>query len=113
LDRALDIPGFLRNRNMKNRCFKHRTESGILTSVFKPYTMMTSAHTTCIIIIIIIIIKLNIRYARIWNKIFCITSTTKQSRHLSGSQIRGVDAQSEVSLDSPPCKDGMCQDGHC
>ena len=53
------------------------------------------------------------RYTGIWTKIVCITGTTKQSRHLSGSHIDGGDAYSEVFLDSPPCKDGMCQEGHC
>ena len=41
---------------MKNQCSKHSTKSGVLTSVFKAYTLMTCAHTTCMIIIIIIIV---------------------------------------------------------
>jgi len=56
LDRGPDIPGFPRRRNMKNQCSKHSTKSRVLTSVFKAYTLMTCAHTTCMIIIIIIII---------------------------------------------------------
>ena len=69
-------------------------------------------HQWNIIIIIIIIIK-HMGYAGIWTKIVCITGTIKQSRHLFGSHIGGGDAYSEVFLDSPPCNDGMCQEGHC
>jgi t-SNARE complex subunit (syntaxin) len=56
LDRGPDIPGFLKRRNMKNQCSKHSTNSRVLTSVFKAYTLMTCAHTTCIIIIIIVVV---------------------------------------------------------
>jgi len=46
---------------MKNQCSKHSTKSRVLTSVFKAYTLMTHAHTTCrITIVIIIIIVINV-----------------------------------------------------
>ena len=56
LDRGPDIPGFPRKRNMKNQCSKHSTKSTVLTSVFKAYTLMTCAHTICMIIVVVVVI---------------------------------------------------------
>jgi ABC-type glycerol-3-phosphate transport system permease component len=77
LDRGPDIPGLTRRRNMKNQCSKHSTKSTVLISVFKAYTLMTCAHTTCMIIIVVVVVVVIIPVITFMQGMYNYTPETK------------------------------------